>query len=288
MTDPRTPGASRDPELERLRGELRHLRARAQTHPLVSQAQGILQERYSLPDGESAFALLQRVSQQHNVRLRQLVEAVVRTPRPDPRSPLWFPRRARLPAPPLTFPAARENNRREEPHQAAVLRSVLSRALAVLDTSMGNVQLPDRVRGGLRLEQHTGLSDDFVDFFAHVGDDGTACSLAARNVAQVTVHDVEADPVFDEASRRAVLAAGARAVHSLPLTTPAGGCVGMVSAHLGHTIKGVSAGQSGTLAALGAQAGQWLAWYNRTVLLDALECLHSLGARHRGTAVHRR
>ncbi|CAM5248231.1 transcription antitermination regulator [Streptomyces spiroverticillatus] len=285
MTDHPAP---EDPELERLRSELRHLRARAQTHPLISQAQGILQERYSLPDGESAFALLQRASQQHNVRMRQLVEAVVRTPRPDHRSPLWFPQRTRLPAPPLTFPAARRSTSRDEPNQASVLRAVLSQTLAVLDTPMGNVQLPDRVRGGLRLEQHTGLTDDFVDFFAHVGEKGTSCSLAAQNVAQVTVHDVESDPVFDEASRHAILAAGSRAAHSVPFVTASGVCVGMVSAHLDHRLKGVSEAQSDALAALGAQAGQWLTWYNRTVLLDALEYLHALGTHHRGTAGRRR
>ncbi|MCX5205057.1 ANTAR domain-containing protein [Streptomyces sp. NBC_00237] len=276
-------------ELDRLRSELRHLRARAHTHPLISQAQGILQERYHLPDGESAFALLQRASQQHNIRLRLLVEAVVRTPPPD--SPadgaLWFPRRARLPAPPLTFESAPRGNG-EGPHQGPVLRAVLSQLLAVTDTRMGNVQLPDRVRGGLRLEQHTGLSEDFVDFFAHVGDDGTACSLAARDVTLVTVEDVESDPVFDEASRRAVLAAGAVAVHSVPLTNAAGVCVGMMSAHPDRRVRTLTEAQRTALGDLGSQAGRWLAWYNRTVLLDALEHLHALGVRHRGSAARRR
>ncbi|MFF0746497.1 ANTAR domain-containing protein [Streptomyces sp. NPDC004111] len=277
-------------ELDRLRAELRHLRARTRTHPLIAQAQGILQERYSLPDGESAFALLQSASQQHNIRMRLLVEAVVRTSGPDPRSTLWFPGRRRLAPPPLTYEAAKDvhSGNGERPGQGAVLRSVLSQTLAVLDTDMGNVQLPDRVRGGLRLEHHTGLSEDFVDFFAHVGEDGTSCAKAARDVAQVTINDVESAPVFDEPSRRAILDAGSLASHSAPLVTPNGICVGMVSAHLDHRVDGFSAPQRQAMAELGAQAGRWLAWYNHTVLMDALESLHSLGLRHRGTRSRRR
>ncbi|MFD3518145.1 ANTAR domain-containing protein [Streptomyces sp. NPDC058657] len=273
-----------------MRAELRHLRARTRTHPLIAQAQGILQERYSLPDGESAFALLQKTSQQHNIRMRLLVEAVVRTPAPESRSPLWFPQRVRLPAPFLTFERAKaaSTDNGERPSQGAVLRSVLSQTLAVLDTGMGNVQLPDRVRGGLRLEHHTGLSEDFVDFFAYVGEDGTSCAQAARDLAQVTIPDVESATVFDEASRRAILDAGSLAAHSTPLVTPSGICVGMVSAHLDHRIKGFSAPQEQAMAELGAQAGGWLSWHNRTVLVDALEYLHTLGLHHRGTRTRRR
>ncbi|MFI5807844.1 ANTAR domain-containing protein [Streptomyces sp. NPDC051561] len=275
-------------EIGLLRAELRNLRARAHTHPLISQAQGILQERYRLPDGESAFALLQRASQQHNVRMRTLVEAVVRSPQPESANgALWFPRRARLPAPRLSYETAPQRTG-EDSNQGTVLRSVLSQLLAVTDTGMGNVQLPDRVRGGLRLEHHTGLSEDFVDFFAYVGESGTSCSLAARNVAQVTVKDVESDPVFDEASRRAILAAGSAACHSAPLTNASGVCVGMISAHLDHKVQNITEVQRKALDDLGSQAGQWLSWYNRTVLLDALEFLHALGVRHRGTPVRRR
>ncbi|MGW7411557.1 ANTAR domain-containing protein [Streptomyces sp. NPDC054863] len=279
-------------DLTRLRTELHHLRARAHTHPLISQAQGILQERYALPDGESAFALLQRASQQHNVRMRLLVEAVIRTPRPDPapqQTPhaLWFPHRSRLPAPPLTYEAARHTTG-DGLNQGTVLRSVLSQVLAVTGTDMGNVQLPDRVRGGLRLEHHTNLSADFVDFFAHVGEDGTSCAEAARTVAQVTIRNVESDPILDEPSRRAILQTGSRAAHSAPLFTPAGVCLGMVSAHMDRPLKAITTAQSEAMTELGAQAGQWLAWYHRTVLLDALEFLHALGTRHRGTASRRR
>ncbi|MGV9456107.1 ANTAR domain-containing protein [Streptomyces sp. NPDC003635] len=272
MTDP---DRERD-ELERLRSEVRDLRARALTHPLIAHAQGIVQERYGLADGDSAFALMRRASQQHNVRMRTLAEALVTLPRPEERVPLWFPRRVRTAEPPLTYPAAREAG---SGNRGTVLRAVLSQTLAVVDTPMGNVQLADRARGGLRMEEHTGLTEDFVGFFAHVGAEGTSCAQAARDVAQVTVRDVENAPVFTEPAREAILAAGSKACHSVPLTTAGGLCIGMVSAHFDRRVADMTAAQRKALDVVGAQSGRWLAWHDRTVVLDALEYLHSLGRR---------
>ncbi|MET8642215.1 ANTAR domain-containing protein [Streptomyces sp. NPDC004675] len=278
MSDLRSPQDDEDTELERLRAEVRHLRARLRAHPLISEAQGLLRERYALPDAESGFALLQRASQQYNVKLRVLAGALVLAPRPDPRRTLWFPRRVRRPEPRLTFDTA---HRARGGNRGAMLSAVLSQTLAVMDAGMGNVQTVDRAEGGLRIEKHTGLSADFVDFFGHVGEEGTACAMAARKVAQVTVEDVETDPVFTEPAREAILRAGSRACHSVPLATVSGACVGMASAHLEHPVPGLTAAQSRTLAMLGREAGEWLVWYDRTVVMDALEHLHELG-RGRG------
>ena len=67
---------------------------------------------------------------------------------------------AGLDGPALTFPAARDTG---SATRGAVLTAVLSQALAVADTSMGNVQAADRTRGGLRIERHTGHGAEFVD-----------------------------------------------------------------------------------------------------------------------------
>ncbi|WP_329213400.1 ANTAR domain-containing protein [Streptomyces sp. NBC_01485] len=270
-------------ELERLRAEVRDLRARSRARPLISQAQGMLQERYALPDADGAFTLMRQVSQRFNIKMRTLAGVLVTTPRPDGRTVLWFPRRVRRPEPALGFLPDHPAGGRGHGHsRGAVLGAVLGRTLAVVDTDMGNVQTVDRVRGGLRIERHTGLTDDFVDFFERVGETGTSCAKAARDLAQVTVRDVASDPVFSEPARAAVLAAGSRACHSVPLTSAAGLCVGMVSAHVEHPLRELRPSELKTLDALGAQAGRWLAWHERTVLLDALEYLHALG-RARGT-----
>ena len=69
---PADPGRADGEEAEELRRQVRQWRARALTHPLISQAQGILQERYQLADPQAAFRLLSEASQKHNVRLRAL------------------------------------------------------------------------------------------------------------------------------------------------------------------------------------------------------------------------
>ncbi|WP_051905983.1 MULTISPECIES: ANTAR domain-containing protein [Streptomyces] len=276
--------AADDGELERLRAEMRDLRARARVRPLISQAQGILQERYTLPDADSAFALMQMASQRYNIKLRTLADVLVTAPRPEGQDTVWFPERVRGPEPDLTFTQA---HRPGSGSRSAVLKAVLRSTLVVTGTDMGNVQLTDRARGGLRIEQHTGLTPDFVDFFAHVGDDGTACARAARNVSQVTVREVESDPEFTEPARRAILAAGSRACHSVPLTTEAGLCVGMVSAHMDRPLNGLTQTQKKALGTIGGQAGRWLAWHDRTVVLDALEHLHALGRAGRGSRFRR-
>ncbi|MFJ7333301.1 ANTAR domain-containing protein [Streptomyces sp. NPDC101110] len=273
-----------DGELERLRAEVRDLRARARVRPLISQAQGILQERYALQDAESAFALMQRASQRYNVKLRTLAGMLVTAPRPEAGDAPWFPARVRGPEPELTFTRAHLSG---SGSRGAVLKAVLGSTLTVVGTDMGNVQLTDRARGGLNIEAHTGLTADFVDFFAHVGEDGTSCAQAARDVAQVTVRDVESDPVFTEPARRAILAAGSRACHSVPLTTASGLCVGMVSAHVDRPLSGLTTAQTKALDTVGGEAGRWLAWHDGTVVLDALEHLHALGRICRGTRLRR-
>ncbi|MER7481403.1 hypothetical protein ABTX60_27850 [Streptomyces sp. NPDC126510] len=143
---------------------------------------------------------MQRASQLHNVKLRTPAGVLVAAPRPDGSDALWFPRRVREAEPELTFTQA---HRSGSGSRSAVLKAVLRSTLTVVGTDMGNMQVTDRARGGLSIEQHTGLTADFVDFFSHVGEDGTSCAQAARDVAQVTVHDVESDPVFSEPARLA-------------------------------------------------------------------------------------
>ncbi|WP_233415012.1 ANTAR domain-containing protein [Streptomyces sp. N35] len=263
-------------QLARTTEEIRHLRARDRSRPAVAMAQGLLMERYRLRDADEAFVLLRHTSQRFNVKMRSLVDAVLTTARPDSMRELWFPGRVRQ-HPPL-LPALDLNG--DAPvHRSGVLRVVLSQVLAITGTDMGNVQLADPVARGLRLEHHTGHSDDFVDYFAFVGETGTACGEAAAALALRTVRDVAVDPVFTDGARRTILQAGSRSVHSVPLIGADGSCVGMVSAHLAGPSGELAARQSALLTRIGHETGRWLAWYEETLVRDALEFLHALGRR---------
>ncbi|MBQ0868263.1 ANTAR domain-containing protein [Streptomyces sp. RK75] len=265
------PATAPPEELVRLREEVRHLRAKSRTHPLISRALGILEERYRLPDDRAAFALLEASSQRFNVRLRTLATAVVTVPAPRSYDSEWFPGRERLTAPPLTFAPGL---RAASANAAEVLSAVLRHSMEVAETSMGNVQLVDPVTGDLRIEKHRGLDDDFLEFFDRVGKDGTACAQASQQLTRVTVTDVATDTVFDEPARKVLLAAGSRGCHSTPLVVPSGQVEGIVSTHHERPVRALTAAQARALDEMSLQAGRWLEWYQRTVVLDALEDLH--------------
>ncbi|MFJ8988793.1 ANTAR domain-containing protein [Streptomyces sp. NPDC102279] len=246
------------------------LRNRQLARASVESAQLILMDRYRLPSPEDAFVLLRSASQRFNVKLHTVADLVARIAGPDVDAGLWFPRRPRTAAPALPgLGVARDGQR----SHGAVLRAGLQRVLHVADTGMGNVQLVGN--GMLRLEKHTGLNREFTDFFAFVRDAGTACAQAVRQRQQVTVKDVESADVFDEDSRHAILQAGSRAAHSLPLIGRAGQVLGIISSHHERTLRGFSQTQLTDLAATGTVVGRWLHWHRQTVVLDALEHLHA-------------
>ncbi|MFK8850587.1 ANTAR domain-containing protein [Streptomyces sp. Ac-502] len=221
---PDADGESR--EIDRLRREVRDLRGKLLAHPLISHAQGLLQERYRLPDAETAFELMKHCSQQHNLKLRNLASAVVSVPRPDDERGLWFPGRTGRTAPPLRF---LPGHRPDKVNRSTVLKQVLHQALAFTEAPMGDLQVVESAVG-LRMAHHRGLSEEFLDFFAVV-EDGTSCSLAARRRVRV-VSDIATDPAISEPAREMILAVGSRTAHSMPMLSPAGRVVGVFSLHL--------------------------------------------------------
>ncbi|MFG2196597.1 ANTAR domain-containing protein [Streptomyces sp. NPDC048639] len=256
----------------RMRKEIHHLRRQARTRPLIAQAQGILQERYRLQDGEAAFALLRDASQRSNVKLRTIADAVVRLPGPDNGSRVWFARRDRTGPPPLGF--LRSGS---EGHGYTV-RAVLSEALMCSDSELGDLQLTGP-SGGLEMHHHHGFDQDFLDFFAHVDGEETACFQAASR-REYVMADVATDPVFPEASRQALLAARSRTVHSIPMTGHSRRVFGVFSVHLPRPGQLLSHGQERRLTSIGSEVGTWLDWYERTAVRDALEHLHRSATSH--------
>ncbi|MEV6130701.1 ANTAR domain-containing protein [Streptomyces violaceusniger] len=262
-------GRTAVPEVIRLHRETVDLRAKLRSHPLIAQAQGVLRERYRLPDPQSAFTLLQRTSQTHNVKLRTLAAALLRMDRPDPDSPLWFPERAPEEAPALPFlPGVRTG----EVNRGTVVKRVLSQALEVLGSDMGDLQLADPV-SGLRMVQHHGFGREFVDFFAHVGEGETSCATAAAR-ARPVMSDIATDRVFSDTAREVILATGSRTAHSIPMTGASRRVVGVFSVHVSQAGRSLTNAEAGILHQLATRAGLWLEWHERTVVLDALEDLH--------------
>jgi anti-anti-sigma regulatory factor len=257
------------PSYEDLYKEVRALRARVRTAPVIGMAQGALMVRYGLPDSGSAFRVLREASQRFNVPLRVLVSAVV-VARP-PSGEVWFPGRRCLPVPQLRILA---RGGRDPRYRRQMIDAVLHEALAIGKAPAGYVQFVDPAVNALTLETHYGCADMFLDHLVRGRGDGTADATARTRGRQVSVPDVATDPLLADESRCALLTTGARALQSVPVLSSAGSCTGVISLHWTEAGHRPTAAQAEAFALLAADTAAWLSWYHRSVLLDALEHLH--------------
>ncbi|MFI2618374.1 ANTAR domain-containing protein [Streptomyces sp. NPDC018584] len=257
-------------QAQQLREQVFELEVQVRARPKIALAEGVLVERYGLPDADAAFALMRQASQRANIKLHQVAVAVARVPGPARGASLWFGERTQAPAPPLTALGVGTLDAR---NQGEVLGAALRRVLEITSTHMGNVQLVED--GTLRMERHTGLPRQFTDHFAFV-DGRTACSRAADGGNQVTVKEVALSPGFDDVSRHVILSAGARGVHSVPLVDDTRTVRGVISSHHSNPLDGFARSQLQALHRTSRAIGTWIDWHRRTVVLDALEDLHQL------------
>ena len=111
------------------------------------------------------------------------------------------------------------------------LGSAIETAMAVTDADMGDIQLLDS-SGALRLRAQRGFERPFVEHFALVRDESTACGAAQRAGERVVVEDVRRSEIFaGRPSLEVMLEAGAIAVQSTPLVDSTNRCLGMISTH---------------------------------------------------------
>jgi GAF domain-containing protein len=102
--------------------------------------------------------------------------------------------------------------------------------MSLLGADFGNIQLRDPERGALRIAAHSGFDQEFLEHFATVADDASACGRAASQQAQVVIVDVDEDEAF-EPHRHVAAASRFRAVQSTPLVDGAGRLIGVLSSH---------------------------------------------------------
>ncbi|MER5542179.1 ANTAR domain-containing protein [Streptomyces sp. NPDC002589] len=257
------------PSYEDLRKEVRALRARVRTAPVIGMAQGVLMVRYGLADSGSAFRALREASQRFNVPLRVLVSAVVVARPPD--GDVWFPGRRPLPVPQLRILARDGLDPR---YRRRMIDAVLHAALAVGRAPGGYVRFVDPAVHALMLETHHGCADPFLDHLVRGRDEGTADTLARLRGRRVCVPDVAGDALLSEEARRVLLTTGTGALQSVPVLSAAGSCTGVITLHWPDAGHRPSAAEAETLDALAAETAAWLSWYHRSVLLDALEHVH--------------
>lgn len=246
----------------------------------IHDATRVLAGRYRLPDHSTGFSLLRQASQRHNVKLHTVADAVNHVRAPT-NTNAWFPGRSRT-APPVAS-ALRWNpvaGRTRDWQYGDFTKQVLRRSLAVAGAEHGSVHVIESDM--LRLERQQNLDGPFSDCFAFVGDPDSLSYGQLAATRQVTVRDLRhAEDFPDAESHSVLLGSGARACHGMPLLDEEHRLMGVVWAYYARPLPtGLGAQRLKALNTLGTQTGAWLAWHRRTVVLDALEELHSLATRY--------
>lgn len=112
------------------------------------------------------------------------------------------------------------------------LNEVVDTATAITGAQKGNLQLLDPTTGALTIAAQRGFEGSFLNFFASVRDDASACAAAMRSGDRVVVENVQESEIFaGQPSKEALLDAGVRAVTSIPLMASTGNLLGMISTH---------------------------------------------------------
>ncbi|WP_433061137.1 GAF domain-containing protein [Dactylosporangium sp. CS-033363] len=135
-----------------------------------------------------------------------------------------------------------------------IVAAMLDVARTVGRADFCDLQIYDPTTAALRMEAHRGFSDEFLEYFATVGEgQPTACAVAVRTRQTVVVDDVTRNPIFaGQPTLAPICAAGSRAIRSYPLLTPDGRIHGVLSLH--YRRPAPAAGAADLVAASAAHA----------------------------------
>jgi PAS domain S-box-containing protein len=112
------------------------------------------------------------------------------------------------------------------------LNAILEAAISLTEADKGTIHLLDSSLGSLVLLAQQGFYGPFLDFFAAVSHQPSACAAAMESRERVIVEDVLENKIFAGApSLQVLLDAGVRAVQSTPLVSSSGKLLGMISTH---------------------------------------------------------
>ena len=111
------------------------------------------------------------------------------------------------------------------------LDNLLTMALLMHRTNMGNIQLLDKKTGLLKIVAQQGFSASFLEHFKEVSiSDNSACGRALHTGEIVVIEDVTADPLYSP-HKKIAISAGYRSVQSTPLISRDGNLLGILSTH---------------------------------------------------------
>lgn len=117
----------------------------------------------------------------------------------------------------------------------AICSAAIDAAMRIDRADMANAQLFDPQTRSLRIVAQHGFKHNFLEFFEIVDDDESACGTALNNGRSVWVPDTTRSTIFaGTPALDVMLDAGSRAVASVPVVSPSGSLIAMISTHHNH------------------------------------------------------
>lgn len=239
------------------------------SHATVRAAVAQLQHDHAMLNADNAFDTLHRVARRHGVKLRHLAAAVVNgasTPKSTP-------------APALSFSL---RGRGEAPKPAEVLADLLTTAVELTSATGGLVQLKDALHGGLCVESHTGLDDDYRYHFSYVDDGTTAAGRATAHCEVTRVDDVTVSPLHSFADQAVLAANGVRAELAVPMCDEDSRNRGAVTVTFDARHPHIDPFAVEMLHGHADSCAQWLRWYDAAVMPALVAAVHDAVAAHAG------
>jgi len=114
----------------------------------------------------------------------------------------------------------------------AICNAAIDSAMRIDRADLANAQLFDPQTRSLRIIAQLGFKSDFLEFFEIVDDDESACGTALNSRRSVWVPDTARSTIFaGTPALDVMLDAKSRAVASVPVISPRGRLIAMISTH---------------------------------------------------------
>lgn len=236
------------------------------SHVAVRNAVARLQDDHGITDADTAFRALLTVSKRYDVKLRHLSAAVAGADAGTRRV---------TSAPSLSFSL---RGRGGSPERSDVLADLVTAAVELFSAPAAAVQLRDAVFGGVCIERHTGLAEQFRHHFSYVADEGSAAAYATAHCEVVRVDDVAASPLYNFTDMEVLARSGVRAEVAIPMCDEDGRTWGGVTVMFDARRPRIDPFAVEMLHGHADSCAQWLRWYDSEVMPTLVAAVHEVAA----------
>lgn len=121
----------------------------------------------------------------------------------------------------------------EDSDSISIFQDMVEAAIAITRADKGNIQILDLSTGKLKLAAQKGFGLRFLKFFELVDIEKAAtCGAAIEKMERVVVEDITYSPgLFESEALDVLLDEGVRAIQSMPLVSPSGKLLGVISTY---------------------------------------------------------